>query len=538
MKPKPPAQMPAPAAATGALFAQAVALHLEGKAQEALAQIERALEAGERQPEVYAAAGYLRYESKQFEEAAAAYRKLVEIAPENATGWFSLAATLQAMGKWDDAAGMFEKTLAADPNRFEAHLGLGLSRLHQGAARPALEAYERCLRLVPHVEPAKLEPVLFGKAVALQLLKKVSEAAELYRKILEHSPRCEEALANSITVNLELKDFPAAAGFAEQLLKIRPDSRAGHEGLAAAAFAAEDYALAAAHCAALVKVVPDAFEGWFNLGVALEKAGRPDAAKAYAEALRLRPNDAELHINLGVACQESGDKEKAKECYRRALELDPDSATALWNLALVLEQEHSFADAEKLYTHLLEQTPDAPHAEDSRFRLGCLRLDLGDFRGAAEAFEACLWKRKDWAEALLNTGIANWKLGEVDAAQDAFQRCLAAQPRSTEALRALAAMALERGRIDEAMDLHSKLIEAGERSPEILYNAGLLRQKSGQQEQAVHLYREALTVAPDFAEALLNLGIALELLGQKDEAQASWQKALTLKPELARGYFQ
>ena len=537
MKAKPGAQQAAPPAAS-ALFGRAVALHLEGKADEALAQIERELESGEVQPEVYAAAGYLRYEGKQFEEAAAAYRKLVEMDPENATGWFNLAATLQALEKWDEAAAMFEKTLAADPNRFEAHLGLGLSRLHQGAARPALEAYERCLRLVPAIEPSKLEPVLFGKAVALQLLRKTSEAAEMYRKILEQSPRCEEALVNSIAVHLELKDFPAAAVCAEQLLQICPDSRAGHEGLAAAAFAAEDYARAAAHCAALVKVAPDAFEGWFNLGVALGKAGRPDAAKAYGEALRLRPDDAELHINLGVACQESGDTEKAKESYRRALAIDPNSDAALWNLALVLEQERSFADAEKLHTRLLNQAPDAPHAEDSRFRLGCLRLELGDFRGAAESFDACLWKRKDWAEALLNTGIANWKLGELDAAQDAFERCLEAQPRSTEALRALAAMALERGRLEESMELHMKLIEAGERSPEILYNAGLLRQKSGHQEQAVQLYREALAAEPEFAEALLNLGLALESLGQNNEAQANWQKALTLKPELARGYFQ
>jgi tetratricopeptide (TPR) repeat protein len=221
VKAKPRAQT-APATATGPLFGQAVALHLEGKTEEALARIERALEAGESQPEVYAAAGYLRYENKQFEEAAAAYRKLVEMAPENATGWFNLAATLQALGKWDEAAAMFEKTLAADPNRFEAHLGLGLSRLHQGAARPALEAYERCLRLVPHLEPARLEPVLFGKAVALQLLRKVSEAAEVYHKILEQSPRCEEALANSIAVHLELKDFPAAAGYAEQFVENPP----------------------------------------------------------------------------------------------------------------------------------------------------------------------------------------------------------------------------------------------------------------------------------------------------------------------------
>jgi hypothetical protein len=50
-----------------------------------------------------------------------------------------------------------------------------------------------------------------------------------------------------------------AAHCAEQLLKIRPDSRVAHEGLAAAAFAALDYEKSAAHCAALVKVAPDAF---------------------------------------------------------------------------------------------------------------------------------------------------------------------------------------------------------------------------------------------------------------------------------------
>src|SRR5712692_6760430 len=81
--------------------------------------------------------------------------------------------------------------------------------------------------------------------------------------------------------------------------------------------------------------------GWFNLGVALERAGRPEAAKAYSEALRLRPNDAALHLNLGVAYQESGDRGKAKASYERALELDPNSTTALWNLALVLEQDQN-----------------------------------------------------------------------------------------------------------------------------------------------------------------------------------------------------
>src|SRR4029077_5679277 len=182
---------------------------------------------------------------------------------------------------------------------------------------------------------------------------------------------------------------------------------------------------------------------------------------------------------------------------------------ALWNLALVLEQDQNPREAEVLYARMIEQSPNA---EDARFRLGCLRLGLGDYRAAAEAFDACLWKRKDWPEALLNTGIAYWKLGELEAAQDAFQRCLAADPQSAAASRALAAIALEAGRIEKALALHTKLIESGECAPEFLYNTALLRQQSGQNEPAVDLYRQALAASPEFAEALLNLGIALEAL--------------------------
>ena len=205
-------------------------------------------------------------------------------------------------------------------------------------------------------------------------------------------------------------------------------------------------------------------------------------------------------------------------------QLDPDSATALWNLALLLEQERSFADAE-LYAHLLNKALDAPHAEDSRFRPSRLRLELGDFRGAAEA-DACLLEAKRLGRSAAQYRPCQLETGGSDAAQDAFQRCLEAQPHSKDALRALAAMApsvVASRNYGPACEL----IEAGERSPEVLYNAGLLHQKSGQPEQAVQLYREALVGAPEFAEALLNLGIALESLGQKDEAQANWQKALT-----------
>ena len=336
-----------------------------------------------------------------------------------------------------------------------------------------------------------------------------------------------------------MKDFPAAIRCAEQLLKVRPDSRALVMKVWPPRHSPLKTTLSPPFTALL----------WLRSLRMLSKGGsiwawpwRKPAARTQPRHTPKRcafdPNDAELHINLGVACQDSGDKEKAMECYRRALQLDPDSATALWNLALLLAQQRSFADAEKLYTHLLNKAPDAPHAEDSRFRLGCLRLELGDFRGAAEAFDACLWKRKR-----LGRSAAQYRHRQLETGGSGrCAGCFPALPRGSAAFERTHCRHWRQWHssvvASKSMDLHAKLVRNGERSPEVLYNAGLLHQKSGQPEQAVQLYREALVAAPEFAEALLNLGIALESLGQKDEAQANWQKALTLKPELAHGYFQ
>ncbi|MEI9811705.1 MAG: tetratricopeptide repeat protein [Acidobacteriota bacterium] len=137
------------------------------------------------------------------------------------------------------------------------------------------------------------------------------------------------------------------------------------------------------------------------------------------------------------------------------------------------------------------------------FRLGYLRLQKNDYRGAAEAFDACTRKRSAWPEAQLNLGLAQWKLGDQDGARRAFQAVLETEPNSIDALRGLAAMAIEREELDQALDLQAKLIENGERTPELFYNTGLLLQKAGNVDDAIKLYQEALAERPNFAEALL-----------------------------------
>src|SRR5260370_7000455 len=76
-------------------LARAVTLHLAGKREEALKQLQRAIAANEASAEIYRAMGHIQFELNNFDEAAKSYRILVQVKPQYAMGWFNLPVSLQ-----------------------------------------------------------------------------------------------------------------------------------------------------------------------------------------------------------------------------------------------------------------------------------------------------------------------------------------------------------------------------------------------------------------------------------------------------------
>jgi Flp pilus assembly protein TadD len=75
-----------------------------------------------------------------------------------------------------------------------------------------------------------------------------------------------------------------------------------------------------------------------EVGDTLYAKGDLDGAiDEYREALRLNPNDANTHNNLGVALEE-GDRRGALEQYRAAYMLEPKDATYKRNYERLLRQ--------------------------------------------------------------------------------------------------------------------------------------------------------------------------------------------------------
>jgi len=160
-------------------LATAVSLHLEGKAEEALKELRRAVERGENKPAIFSAMGHILYELQRYQEGVEAYAQLVELEPHHRSGYFKLAVCLEKLGRWDEAASNFRKALQIAPGNSEAQLGLGICLLHLENSEQALEAFDQHLSQQPE-QPE----VLFGKAVALQQAGRLQEAADLYGKLL------------------------------------------------------------------------------------------------------------------------------------------------------------------------------------------------------------------------------------------------------------------------------------------------------------------------------------------------------------------
>ena len=156
--------------------------------------------------------------------------------PDHIYAQGQLGLCQQRLQNWDAAAQAFEAVLQFDPHRDEVRLHLAdcLLRLRRFGA--ALECFDECW------SEASRRRALFGKAVALQFLRRLDEAEKHYERLLAIDPHAEEAHREydrhgngSIRAGPRAEIFAASAGTQLAL-------RGALKGLALAAIERRDYA--------------------------------------------------------------------------------------------------------------------------------------------------------------------------------------------------------------------------------------------------------------------------------------------------------
>jgi cytochrome c-type biogenesis protein CcmH len=113
-----------------------------------------------------------------------------------------------------------------------------------------------------------------------------------------------------------------------------------------------------------LKSTPDDLEGWLRLGRSYAVLGQPaEAAAAFAQAERLRPNDPTVLLAEAQALM-AGHKvtdpisDDAAALLKRVATIDPSNPAAMWYLGLHAAQQGNFAEARDNWQRLLAALPE------------------------------------------------------------------------------------------------------------------------------------------------------------------------------------
>jgi len=226
----------------------ALALRAQGRLEEALELLSAP---GRSSSDPQTLRADLQLELGRTEEAAGSYYALIESKPDNVYAYSNLALCLHRLERWEAAADAFERALELDPHRDHVRIARGDCLLRLKRFEEALACFDLCWS-----DTAK-EQATFGKAVALQLLRRFDDAENLYQRLLALNPNAEEALSNLIAMSMEVFDLTRVWTYSYQLLEKGSQSQAALQGLVLVALERHDDSTAARYFARLVEHHPE-----------------------------------------------------------------------------------------------------------------------------------------------------------------------------------------------------------------------------------------------------------------------------------------
>ncbi|WP_170188930.1 tetratricopeptide repeat protein [Geitlerinema sp. P-1104] len=273
------------------------------------------------------------------------------------------------------------------------------------------------------------------------------------------------------------------------------------------------------------------------LGDVLQLTGRSsEARRSYREALRLRPDFAEVYGNLGNLYAQERQWPRAIECFQRALRYQPQRVALHCALAGVWEQVGNEIEAVRCWHRVLGLDPASGQTQDY-FSLGNRWVRLGDWSMAERYYREAIARDEQLTDAWHNLAEVlahhqNWL-----SAREMYEQILQQEPQRVISRLGYARVLTKLEDWQGAMAEYHRLAEsapeqvlAQQRFAQTLKDQGLL-------EEAIAVYRRALTFAPNGFE--LRLGFAELLCEQEqwEDALPQAEAAIALNPQIAQAHY-
>ncbi len=363
-------------------FQQALALHRQGRADEAARGYEMVLLAEPTHLDALIHLGALRLSQGRAEEAEGLLRRAATEAPGSAEAHGNLAAALQALGRYEAAVTHYQQALALRPDMLDARFGLAACLQASGGYEAAIACYETILA----AEPAHPE-ANYGLASLLTQLGRVDEAVARYRAALAADPDFAEASYGLGKLLAHGNTLEEAVGCFRRALDIDPDYIEARVALGTALAQLERDDEAMAEFRAALTTEPDHSGARNGIGILLDRRqSYAEAMKYYSSVLARNPEQVDAMAGMANALKNTGRHAEALEIARRVVALRPNFAPAATLLGSILAEIGSMDEAQGQFRRAVKLAPDRP---ESLYHLALLAKVRRD-DGTVDALETAL----------------------------------------------------------------------------------------------------------------------------------------------------
>lgn len=445
-------------------------------------------------------------------------------------------------GRWADAEAELRKALAAEPNRGEWQLNLGLTLEAAGRPLEALDCYRRAIELMPeeadplvaagtvanrlgrHDEAVALleqavarrrdddtsHAVWIDSLVCLDRLDEAEMVFHLAQQSIEECPRSLAAVAEAL---IRRGQWRRAEWCLREALRLEPGLPRVRARLGLVVAEQGGVERAVQLYLRELRDDPGAIDTQLDYGDLLVRLGRlGEAAERYRRVLELEPANIDAHRGLGRTAVLAGRHEQAVMEFELVAKLDPSAPQIRLDLAeALLAMDRSGEAAAKL----LEESEllAAGECRTDPCRLGVLMLRAGEPKAAIPLLQGA-------AERLLAKTHASTHFSKA-AFRHANSGDGGADPSDTENLETPEASVL--ASVGAAQTLLGRLGDAAApalSAVEVLRQLALARFSAGDLAGGVADSRRVLKLDPTCVGSFHNLALAMLRSGRPRRAAA------------------
>jgi tetratricopeptide (TPR) repeat protein len=485
-----------------------------------------------------------------------------------------------------------QKGIAADPNRAESYLSLGLLQLRAKLTDQAEINFKKAAEMAPKDMNAQLALGGF-----YQSTNRMPEAEQQFKHAIGVDPKDPAPRAAYVRLMMAEGKKQDVEAFLRQTKTDIPDNSEAYRMLGDFYFANGDLDKATAEYSALYSDHPkDLLVKRNYVQLLIVKNRLDEATKLNDELLKANANDADALVYRGEIQLAHNDAAGAVDSLQQALKNDPSNAVAHYHLGRAFYLQHNEAQAESEWREAVRVRPDltdaqralsslelshsdydalsqtaqqiiasAPNAPDGYLlraltemnhqkfsqaeqdirkasevapgttapyvQMGNLHQMQRQFPEAIQSYQQALDKdaaSTDALQGLMNTYIAQKQLDQAIAAANAQ---IAKSPNNSGLYDLLGTALFQKKDLSGADAALHKAIDLDKNNSDALLKLAQVQAAEGSASQALATYQQSIKDHPREISFYILAGMMYESQSNFDQAKSMYQQALNIKPD-------